>query len=145
MSHEGGAVLPVFPSRGRWRGTNPRQFFADFLARDGHEVTVVTMLPLGPGAELPLPHPLIRNPSPVRWVQVARATGTSIFIGTAPIWLTLASCAGLLRPIQTHHYTHAIYPVLIGPSVRAVTAPPNQIAPDRARTVRAAISPVASK
>jgi glycosyltransferase involved in cell wall biosynthesis len=55
-----------------------------------------------------LPYPLIRNPSSVRWVQVAR--DSDVVHVNAPIWFTLASCAGLHRPIQTHHSPHAICP-----------------------------------
>jgi len=81
---------------------------ADFLARDGHEVTVVTLVPLGPCEELRLPYPVIRNPSSVRWVQIARDSDV-VHVNTS-IRLTLASCAGLHRPIQTHHSPHTICP-----------------------------------
>ena len=81
---------------------------ADFLVHDGHDVTVVTMLPLRAGEEVRLSYPLLRNPSSARWVQVAR--NSDVVHVNAPIRLTLASCAGLHRPIQTHHSPHAICP-----------------------------------
>ena len=62
---------PFFPPQvgGAERFTH---VLADFLARGGHQVTVVTLVPLEPDEELRLPYPVIRNPSSVRWVQIAR-------------------------------------------------------------------------
>ena len=98
---------PFFPPQvgGAERFTH---VLADFLARDGHEVTVVTLVPLGSDEELRLPYPVIRNPSTVRWVQIARES--DVVHVNAAVRLTLSACAGLRRPIQTHHCPHAICP-----------------------------------
>ncbi len=81
---------------------------ADFLARDGHQVTVVTLVPLGPDHELRLPYPVIRNPSSVRWAQIAR--DSDIVHVNRSTRFALSACAGLRRPIQVHHCPHAICP-----------------------------------
>jgi glycogen synthase len=81
---------------------------ADFLARDGHQVTVVTLVPLTRDEELRFPYPVIRNPSSFRWVQIAHESDVVHVNLTTK--LVLAACAGLRRPIQTHHAPHAICP-----------------------------------
>ncbi|MGO9857645.1 MAG: glycosyltransferase family 4 protein [Acidimicrobiales bacterium] len=98
---------PFFPPQvgGAERFTH---VLADFLAQDGHQVTVVTLVPLGSDEELRLPYPVIRNPSSGRWVQIARES--DVVHVNAAVRLALAACAGLRRPIQTHHCPHAICP-----------------------------------
>jgi glycosyltransferase involved in cell wall biosynthesis len=81
---------------------------ADFLARDGHHVTVVTPVPLGADEELRLPYPVIRNPSSARSAQIARES--DVVHVNASVRLALSACAGFRRPIQTHHCPHAICP-----------------------------------
>ena len=92
---------PFFPPQvgGAERFTH---VLADFLAQDGHQVTVVTLVPLGSDEELRLPYPVIRNPSSGRWVRIATANRTSS-TSTRRFDSALAACAGLRRPIQTHH------------------------------------------
>ena len=53
-------------------------------------------------------YPIIRNPSSVRWVQIAR--DSDVVHVNVMTTLVLAACAGLRRPIQTHHVPHAICP-----------------------------------
>ena len=98
---------PFFPHRSVAR-SDFTHVLADFLAQDGHQVTVVTLVPLGSDEELRLPYPVIRNPSSSRWVQIARES--DVVHVNAAVRLALAACAGLRRPIQTHHCPHAICP-----------------------------------
>ena len=98
---------PFFPPQvgGTERFTH---VLADFLARDGHQVTVVTLVQLGPDHELRLPYPVIRNPNSVRWVQIAR--GSDVVQVNESTRLALTACAGLRRPILVHQSPHSICP-----------------------------------
>jgi len=79
---------------------------AEFLIRKGHDVTVVTRTALGPHDELP--YPVIRQPSFLRMVEVARsAEVVHTTLSTREISATVASGR---RPIITHDLHTAICP-----------------------------------
>jgi glycosyltransferase involved in cell wall biosynthesis len=93
-----------FPSA--FGGARRAQVLAEFLIREGHDVTVVTGSALGPHKELP--YPVIRRPSFFRMVEAARkAEVVHTTLATREI---SAVVAGGRRPIVTHDLHTAICP-----------------------------------